>query len=39
MIGGRARKWAVKDLDTIGGRISKEVDLIVRTVENWNEVE
>jgi glycosyltransferase involved in cell wall biosynthesis len=34
-IGNAARSWAIENLDTIEGRISKEVDLIEKTVEDW----
>jgi glycosyltransferase involved in cell wall biosynthesis len=34
-MGKNARAWALENLDTIEGRISKEVDLIERTVEGW----
>jgi 1,2-diacylglycerol 3-alpha-glucosyltransferase len=34
-IGKNARAWAMENLDTIEGRISKEVDLLEKTVERW----
>jgi len=38
-IAENARRWALENLDTIEGRISKEVDLIEKTVEDWEKGE
>ena len=38
-IGKNARAWAIEHLDTIEGRISKEVDLLEKIVECWPNTE